>query len=1197
MGLASSRQRELRESLVDGGAVYNFPGDRQKKRRSRNYPTDSDGVQFDPTCDKYDFLLVFPRPDDDESEAEGDRISWCQIETLWFQAIPGDEDRKTAGIEWLRQEWVSRFRTDTVSSAEGGDTVPLTALQGLVREHVVDRLTKAGLQLELTLAQDGSKVFCRVRAPMALLERKADELNHKLKFRGEVDPGPEFWRKSADQDAEGKPIFCEIVEESILYEKNQANELLEDLYRAGKVGPNDAAVFDEAEPTKKHWSRRVHTLERIADRVPVTNRFPAHADFTTAPESRHLYDEYPSVRGKTPFLPKDRLYLTSKIMDEHFDFGVLVEHKVVEQCLALHDANAGESLTLEWFSDHWVLFWRSGPRDCGAPRVSMPQIDKGEACQYWERPWAQPLMEIRAYFGEQVALYFAWLGYYGYSLTTPTIVLTAAGIYEFVTGQSADDEGWWKPVQVSLAFFLVAWSALYKDGWDVEQQWCATKWGMLEFEEEEADRPQFVGDADEPRRLSPITNQNETYYPAEKRARTQFFNSIIVALLALLILVIFALIFELEYKLLDVLPASLAGYVLPLLIAILIQWFSRLYNPIAYYLNESENYQTQTNYDNNLVLKVFAFEIMNNYSSLALTAFFKGWYWGCISGDDNCLSDLKRLTGVIFGVRFALALWGIVGGGCISRSYKAFLKLVLPEADTNEDNDGENPMHDDVEEGDRLKALEHPAFVDEAELEEYEGLFDDYAEIVLQMGLVCMWSLGFYYMPLLAALEILLQMRVDAYGLVCDSQRPTPTPAETVGSWGTLMDTMSLLAVFTNAGIIVYTTKSLEDWSSNEKLCAFFVVEQLLLLTKALAHLCSTGVPTRLEEIQKRQEHVVDRHKHCRFEEVFEDDEDEVAGLKRGHVDRSEVRERSQSTTDGMSPFTRSRIAYLDEKLRACESDVTIARSQYRVACKTEVFNEDCGVSYSRRTPGLALGMVTLTVLEAENVGQRHDPVNASSCRAVVHVRDPTPRHQRAYEGPPGPAPQVSKPAKKPPRSNELPEDLRSAGARMVFNQTFSLAPVKTSKAEIFIEIMDHAKRLKRGSTTIALSDLSDQRKQALTLSILRPTATTTAQFGIPQEAAVLYVKAQFQYSRILPIKRRIYRLLEGRRKITQDRQNLRLGKAPEHQWDFPDDPSRPDPGATPTATPSSTRVGFAPAPAPFAPPPPPDGDDGSPLT
>lgn len=1157
MGLASSRQRELRDPLVDGGSVYNFPGDRQKKRRSRNYPTDSNGVQFDPTCDKYDFLLVFPRPQDDANEAEGDRISWCAIETLWFQATPGDEDRKNAGIAWLKDEWVQRFRTDTVSSAEGGDTVPLTALQGLVREHVVDRLTACGLQLELTLSQDGSQVFCRVRAPMALLERKADELNHKLKLRGEVDPGPEFWRKSADQDSEGKPVFCEIVEESVLYEKNQANELLEDLYRAGKVGPNDASVFDEAEPSKKHWSRRVHTLERIADRVPVTNRFPAHADFVCQPEARHLYEEYPSVRGKTIFLPKDRLYLTSKILDEHFVFGVLVEHKVVEQCLALHDAAAGEALTLDWFSDHWVLFWRAPAHDCGAPRVSMPHINRGEpACAYWERPWAQPLMEIRAYFGEQVALYFAWLGFYGYALVTPTIVLTAAGLWEFVTGASADDEGASIAmfVQMLLAFFLVAWSAAYRDGWDAEQQWCATKWGTRDFEEGEQDRPQFAGDSDQPRRLSPISNQNETYYPVEKRARTQFYNALIVAFCGAFVLMTFALVFELEYKLTDVLPAALANYILPLIIALLIQWFSKLYNPIAYHLNESENYQTQTHYDNNLVLKVFAFEILNNYSSLAITAYFKGSYWGCVSGDGNCLADLKRLTGVIFGVRFGLALWDIVGGGCMGRAWKAFRQLLCPE-DAVEEEDVQSSMHD--VESDALSQLEHPAFVAEAELEAYNGLFDDYAEIVLQMGLVSMWSLGFYFMPLLAALEILLQMRVDAYGLVSDSQRPVPTPAETVGSWGTLMDTMSLLAVFTNAGIIVYTTKTFDKWTANEKLCAFFVIEQLLLLTKAVAHLSATGLPTQLKEIQLRQEHVVDRHRNCRFEEVFEDEDDEVDGLKRGHVDRSEVRDVS-TKTDGLSVSVRARIAYLDEKLRACEADVTIARSQYRVACKTEVFNEEYGVSYSRRTPGLALGMVTLTVLEAENVGQRHDPVNPSSCRCVVHVRDPTTRAQRPYEGPPGPAPQVSKPAKKPPRSNELPEDLRSAGARMVFNQTFSLAPVKTSKAELFIEVMDHSKRIKRGSTTIALSDLSDQRKQALTLSILRPQATTTAQFGIPQEAAVLYVKAQFQYSRILPIKRRIYRLLEGRRKITQDRQNLRLGKAPEHAWDFPDDPAAP---------------------------------------
>ena len=110
-------------------------------------------------------------------------------------------------------------------------------------------------------------IALHARAPLAMLERKADELNYKLKFRGEVDPGPEFWQKWADHDADGNPIYVELVEEQVLYEKNKANEILEDLYHAGKIGPNDMAVFENEEPSKKHWSRRVHTLERIADKL------------------------------------------------------------------------------------------------------------------------------------------------------------------------------------------------------------------------------------------------------------------------------------------------------------------------------------------------------------------------------------------------------------------------------------------------------------------------------------------------------------------------------------------------------------------------------------------------------------------------------------------------------------------------------------------------------------------------------------------------------------------------------------------------------------------------------------------------------------------------------------------------------------------------------------------------------------------
>ena len=483
----------------------------------------------------------------------------------------------------------------------------------------------------------------------------------------------------------------------------------------------------------------------------------------------------------------------------------------------------------------------------------------------------------------------------------------------------------------------------------------------------------------------------------------------------------------------------------------------------------------------------------------------------------------------------------------------------------DEDEEVENPAHADSKEDDveqpkavddseaSLAELENPRFALEGKLEAYEGTFDDYAEIVLQMGLVCMFSLGWYFVPSLAIVEILLQMRVDAYNLTCTSQRPTPTPAETVGSWGLLMDAMSLLAVFTNAGIVCYTTKSLKTYSSNEKLLFFFVFEQLLLLAKMITHVLIPDCPPELYAIKKRQEHVVDRHKNVVFDDDDDDDDDEGDGLRKGNVDRSSVRSghgHDDEGAAGLSALVLNRIQYLEAKLKACDSDITIARSQYKVACRTEIFNEETGVSYSRKTPGLALGMVTLTVLEAENIGSRHDPVDPKSCRIIVHIRDTTPKHDRKYEGNPGPAPQVSKPAKKPPKSNEMTEEQRTSGVRMVFNQSFSLAPIKTMKAEIYIEIMDNSKRVRRGTTTQVLSDLSNQRKQSLTLSVARPQGQHVG----PQEPAVLYVKVQFQYSRILPIKRRIYMLLDEQRKLVSDRTNLRLGKDAEHLWDFPDD-------------------------------------------
>lgn len=154
----------------------------------------------------------------------------------------------------------------------------------------------------------------------------------------------------------------------------------------GKISPNDLTIFeDEAVP--KQWSRRIHTLERIADKVPVTNRYHAYTPFTSDPKLRHLFQTYQSVRGRTLFKSKDRLFLTKSIIENYIDFAVLEVRGIIKGVMALHDASRGEKITADVLVKRWVTPWREYVDKIGAPTVSSPDMDEG--AQTWRilMPW------------------------------------------------------------------------------------------------------------------------------------------------------------------------------------------------------------------------------------------------------------------------------------------------------------------------------------------------------------------------------------------------------------------------------------------------------------------------------------------------------------------------------------------------------------------------------------------------------------------------------------------------------------------------------------------------------------------------------------------------------------------------------------------------------------------------------------------
>lgn len=81
-------------------------------------------------------------------------------------------------------------------------------------------------------------------------------------------------------------------------------------------------------------------------------------------------------------------------------------------------------------------------------------------------------------------------------------------------------------------------------------------------------------------------------------------------------------------------------------------------------LTDLENHKTQTDYEDNLILKTMFFKIFNHYGALLFTAILKGPLLGTC--ETSCISDVKQLLYAIFIIRFIKSMYEI---------FRPFLRL------------------------------------------------------------------------------------------------------------------------------------------------------------------------------------------------------------------------------------------------------------------------------------------------------------------------------------------------------------------------------------------------------------------------------------------------------------------------------------------------------------------------------------------
>uniref|UniRef100_A0AAY4D0M2 Anoctamin n=1 Tax=Denticeps clupeoides TaxID=299321 RepID=A0AAY4D0M2_9TELE len=480
----------------------------------------------------------------------------------------------------------------------------------------------------------------------------------------------------------------------------------------------------------------------------------------------------------------------------------------------------------------------------------------------WANPLSfykmQPLDLIRKYYGEKIGIYFAWLGFYTFMLTLAAAVGLACFIYGYYTRETST---WSKEVcdpqiggeifmcprcdkqctywrlnttcetsqklsifdnyaTLVFAVFMSIWVTLFLEFWKRYQARLEYEWDTVEFyTQEEQPRPEYEAKCVH-ERMNPVTQEKEKV-PFRGCGKCLRLSCGIGTVLFWIALIIVSVVAVIVYRLAVFFAFSvslhrdikhikelepLTGYVTPqmattvtasLISFVIIMILNVVYERVAIWITDFELPRTRTDYENSLTLKMFLFQFVNYYSSCIYVAFFKGKvvgypgqpvYWlgkyrneECDPG--GCLIELTTQLAIIMGGK---AIWNNIQ------------EVLLPWV--------KNLMFRRCSQQTSEQVL--PRWEQDYQLQPVGklGLFYEYLEMVIQFGFVTLFVASFPLAPLLALVNNLFEIRVDAWKMTTQCRRMVPEKAQDIGAWQAILQGVAILAVVTNAAIIAFTS-------------------------------------------------------------------------------------------------------------------------------------------------------------------------------------------------------------------------------------------------------------------------------------------------------------------------------------------------------------------------------------------------------
>ena len=553
-------------------------------------------------------------------------------------------------------------------------------------------------------------------------------------------------------------------------------------------------------------SEMLYIEKSILENIPISNMeelLQLLSEITPPKSILNLIKKNLNIKEKSP------------IIDTNSIFSTLINYHIISEHFPLHTGNITEIIKKKIFS------------------------------------FSTPYDLIRAYFNDEIALYFAWAYYYTKYISIPAIISIIIIISEFfITNESLNK------VRILYALFIIFWAQFFIVFWKQKNSILKVLWGNDDEEyEKESRRKEFYGEW----KISKVTGNYVLNYPFKKR-----FYYYIISFIALSIFIIISVFLHIIfYNIKGVFPDNdifviysikrffqksvfqnfIVVWLLGFLNDTIHENLGNYFQLINKYTTELENHKTIDNYQNSIIIKKFIFDSVNSFLNLFYLAFF--------------LQNLNEASLSIKTSLYTAEFNRIKDETIMPNLQKLFFTI------TQVRNVEKVKNIFKINENNLIlgKPIEKNEILNQENLCGYDT-YGDYSTLIHEFCYLTLFASCVPEIAIILFIANFFELKNDLMKLCSVIKRPEYYKKKGIGAWKYIMEFIAIISVYTNC-LFIYLYNNLTV-KNNFDLLQFTIMEHFILFVIVLLRVLLPSTSNWVKIYKERKEYKERIKKHLK---------------------------------------------------------------------------------------------------------------------------------------------------------------------------------------------------------------------------------------------------------------------------------------------------------------------------------------------